>query len=503
MSRGTTDRPQRPALGADNRLWRVFARNVRDNVMAESATQIVRVATMVLLARRLDPHEFGVFRVLLIVSVVIGLINQAGIPEALIQSPDLRTEHESTAWWITVELSLMTAGVLYESAPLAARLMAMPALVPGMRLLCLPLIIEGFVATAEARLQRELRFGLLAFASILSEAAFLGTALWVLHAGYPARSLPAGLAARFAVHGLPIWIAAGRPARQMPRLSAARDFTRFASTAMGSQIVCFLSSNADYLLVGRLLGSAALGYYSIAWDLLRFVPDRLYQVAGRVTFPTFCRLRDDDRRFGQAYLKFFRYIAKIVLPLVTCLIVAAPEVLTAVYGAKWAAAATPLRLLGSGLAPAGLTVGIGSVYYAKNRPGLDLYLHSARLMLLTIACVGFAPFGLRGVSAAMGVEEALIGMAGCWLVTRLIGVSMRDLVRAGAPGLALAIACGVATLVGKGAAAALEIQGLAAFALIAILPAAVFLWSEASNVIEMIRDAFGAISGASSDSAVG
>lgn len=488
-----------PRLG----LGRVFARNVRDNVIAELATQLVRVTTMVLLARRLDPNDFGVFRVLLVLCVVVGLINQAGIPEALIQRSELRAAHESVAWWINLGLAASSGSALYAGGALVARFMVMPELAKGMRLLCIPLIIEGSVGTAKARLQRELRFGFLALADILAEVVFMGTALWVLHAGRPVDSLPAALAARFAVHGLTIWIAAGQLPRALPQMSTARDFARFAGAAASAQIVCFLSNNADYLLVGRLLGGTALGYYSIAWDLLRFIPDRLHQVAGRVAFPTFCRLQNDDRRFGEAYLKFFGYTAKIVLPLVACLLAAAPEVLDALYGPKWLAAATLLRFLGSGLALAGLTVGIGSVYYAKNRPALDLYLHSARFLLLTIACVTFAPLGIRGVSAAMGVEEAVIGITGCWLVGRLIGLTLKNLARAAAPGILLAMACAVATLAGKTVASMTGVGTVATLLLIFSAPAAVFLWSEAANVIEMARNAFGVIGGVPSDSAVG
>lgn len=489
-------RPKVPEAG----LWRTFARNVRDNIIAEAAVKGLRVATIVVLARRLTPSDFGVFRVLIVICVIVGLINQAGIPEALIQRPDLSREHEATAWWISLTLALLSSIAVYLAAPLAARAMAMPELTAGMRLLCLPLIIEGTIATADARFQRDLRYGALALADILAETAFLATALFVLHEGEPTASLPAALAARYTVHGLTVRVASGMPALGMPRATAARDFARFASTAMGAQIVCFLSSNTDYLLVGRFLGSAALGYYSIAWDLLRFIPDRLYRVAGRVSFPTFCRFQDDDRKLGEAYLKFFGYIAKIVLPLIACLVIAAPEVLAALYGPEWVPAATPLRLLGSGLAVAGLTVGIGAVYYAKNRPDLDLYLHGMRLMMLIVACTAFARLGLRGVSAAMAVEEGIIGIAGCRLVSGLIDLRLRELARAAAPGFGLAFACGIATFVAKALATMIELKGAAVLWLIVPLPAAVFLCSEASGVIAMARNAFGATGRVQSDS---
>ena len=85
-----------------------------------------------------------------------------------------------------------------------------------------------------------------------------------------------------------------------------RDLRNFAATVWGGSLLGLVSGNADFLLVGRLLGASALGFYMLAWDLLRFVPDRLYKVAGRVTFPAFCLLQDNDPELARSLPQFFR-----------------------------------------------------------------------------------------------------------------------------------------------------------------------------------------------------
>jgi hypothetical protein len=55
-----------------------------------------------------------------------------------------------------------------------------------------------------------------------------------------------------------------------------------------------LSFSADFVLIGRILGSTILGCCGTAWDLLRFIPDRLFKVIGRVTLPLFSHFQDDD-----------------------------------------------------------------------------------------------------------------------------------------------------------------------------------------------------------------
>jgi len=278
----------------------------------------------------------------------------------------------------------------------------MPGLSSGARLLCLPILLDATTVVPCARLRRKLNFTALAVAEVVAEMAFVTVALLlVLWRGMPAWSLPGGLAARFTVHAIAIWVADPHLPRGLPTRRAARDFARFSVAAWGSRIVYVLSSNADYLLVGRLLGSSALGFYGMAWDLLRFVPDRLHRVAGRVTFPAFCQLQDDHEALARAYLDFFDYIARVVLPIAACAAIAAPEILRTIYGPQWIASALPMRLLAPGLALCGLRLGIGSVFYSKNHPALDMYLHGVRLTLLVITVLGLSRWGLFGVSLGM------------------------------------------------------------------------------------------------------
>lgn len=477
--------------GPDRGLWPAFARSVRDNLMAELAVQGLRLGGMVVLARALRPADFGLLKILLVVGMLATLVNEAGIPDALIQRKELKPEHEATAWWLSLALAVTTTAALYASAPAIARLMAMPALAEGVRLICLPIFLEGTAVIANARLRRQLRFGVLAAADVLGEASFLVTSLLLLWRGYPQWSLPGGLAARFMVHAATIWAAENRVPMGMPRIAAARDLSRFALSVWGGRLITVASSNGDYVLVGRLLGSTALGFYAMAWDLLRFVPDRLHRVAGRVMLPAFCKLQDDDRVLARAYLDFIDYTARVVLPIVGCVAVAAPELIGTIYGRHWLPAAMPLRLLVGGLALAGLRVGIGSIYYAKDHPSFDIYLNGVRLALIVVTVMMLARTGLIGVSAGMSTVEAAISVAGQWLACGLVGLRLSDLVAASRGGLRVAAACVAACAAGKTLALLLGLQGVPVVVLVAAPPALIFCWLEANDLSDMLGKAFG------------
>lgn len=486
----TEEHPDAAASGRRALLRRVMARGVRDNVIAEMIAQALRVGGLIVLARALRPEDFGLLRVLLVVSVLAALACEAGIPDAFIQRKKITDEHEATAWWLNVALALGTAAMLYALAPTLAALMKMPRLCEGTRLLCLPILLEGSAAAAGARLRRRLSFGALAAADVAAEAAFLATALVLLWRGLPMWSLPGALAARLATHALALWIADPRLPRGLPSGAAMRDFAPFAAAVSGGRFIYILSANADYLLVGRLLGSSVLGFYSMAWDLLRFVPDRLHRVAGRVAFPAFCRIQDDRDELAHAYLGFFRYGAQIVLPIAAGCALAAPELLRTLYGSQWTAAALPMRLLAGGLALRGMRLGIGPVYFSRNHPAFDIYLHSARLALIVVAVWGFARWGLFGVSVAMSAIEGVMSVAGLALACALLELRLSVLARAAVAGVRLALVCGLCTLVGRTAAMAAGYRGAPVLAA-GVLPGALaYLWMERASLAAMLAQAF-------------
>ncbi len=454
--------------------------------------QLTRVAGVIYLARHLEPSDFGLYRMLLVISSLVILTIEAGIPEALIQRKTLDEKHEATAWWITCAIGVASAALLYRFAPLIGSLLAMPRLDSQLRLLCIPLIVTSASTTASARLRRNFKFGAIALADTLAELAFLAFAI-ILLLGYhaPRWALAGGLAVRLMVQPVVVLVASPYLPRRLPRFGAARDLFRFAASVWTGRMLVTLSSNADYLLIGRILGSTMLGYYSIAWDLLRFVPDRLFKVVGRVMLPLFSQLQEDDAALRRRYCDLVRETGRILLPLMTGLAVAAPEVVVAVYGAQWHPAAAPLRALVGGIALIGITIGMGPVYYAKGRPVIDVYLHSARLVLIVVVVSLTAPHGLLPASIGMSVVEGSIVIVGQWMVNGTLALSWRQFGGALGPGLRNSILAAIATETGRLIASAVGLHGPAALAAIIVLPAIALGWLELPALIAMAKGSIG------------
>jgi O-antigen/teichoic acid export membrane protein len=474
----------------DNRFSETFARSVRHNVIAEITIQILRIGGMIVLARALRPQDFGLLKVLLAVSTVIVILCEAGLPEALVQRSELTQNHEATARWLSFGLAGLCVTALYGVAPAIADLMVMPNLRFALRLLCLPILIEATSGISNARLRRGLNFGSLALADALAEAAFLGSCLLLVANGEALWSLAGGLSARYVVHGLTVWVLGGRPAHAWPRMADLRTLWRFSFSIFTGRILTTISNNVDYLLVGRFLGSEILGFYGMAWDLLRFVEARVHNTLGRVAISAFSRLQDDNLKLRNAYREFSGYLARLVIPMMACIALAAPELIGTVYGPRWYAAVVPLRILSAGLSLTALRSASVAVYYAKNQPALDVYLNGFRTLLVGVAVVSLLSLRLPGISVGVSMAEAVISIVGASLACSLVGLNLRILAAVCLPATRLAALCALVILASKAVAQFAALQGPSTLVLVVVPVGVVFYWLAANDFNRFLSMSF-------------
>jgi O-antigen/teichoic acid export membrane protein len=332
-----------------------------------------------------------------------------------------------------------------------------------------------------------MQFGAVATAEVAAELAFAGVSISLLMLGSGQWCLTGGLAARLSVHAVALTWLSGCLPRAKPTLTAARDIARFSATVLAGQGLLVASSNADYIIIGSMLGPSALGIYGMAWDLLRFAPNRLHRVIVRVALPAFCRIKEDNKRLADGYCRIVDSCSRAILPIAVCAAVAAPEILGAVYGPHWVSAAVPMRLLAPGLALLGLRLAVGPVYYSKDRPGLDFWLHGLRLglIVLTLSIVG--RFGLASASIAMSGVEGAISILGQLMVCSIIGMSVSRLISAAVPGFQLAVLAGVATYCGCEMVEFAGVGGWVGLGLVIVPAAMVIMLTQSGELRQIVR----------------
>jgi O-antigen/teichoic acid export membrane protein len=413
--------------------------NTRWVALSQGARVVSQLVSMTVLARLLAPGAYGLMALAAIVTNLAYLFRDMGTAAALIQARKVSPTMASTVYWTNLGLGLLIGIGIAAAAPLAAQVFREPQLAAVLYLLALVFPITGASVVHQALLERESQFAVVAGAEIAASLAGLAAALWLAWRGAGVFSLVAQMIVSAAVSTTIIVLRSSfRPGRHW-NLDEFKSIARFSGNLSLFNVVLYVSRNADSMVVGRILGTAALGVYAMAYRLMLFPLQNMTFVASRVLFPVMSRNQGSAAEMAGLYLRSLAFIAFLSAPLMAGLFALREPFVHAMLGARWQASIT---LLGW-LAPVGfiqsLVSSTGTVLMARGSTDLMLRLGVLGAVLQVGAVVIGARWGTEGVAAAYLAANLVNAVPALYFSTRLIGVGVGALLRAIAPAMAAAL----------------------------------------------------------------
>lgn len=434
------DGPSRPQANLADRA----ARGAAVTMTGQLLRIVLQLAGVVVLARLLDAHDYGLLAVVVVVVGVGDIFRDFGLSTAAIQARTLSTAQRDVLFWTNTAIGLVLTGLACAAAPLLARGFGEPALEHMLQVTAITFACNGLATQYRAHLTRNLRFARLVVVDVTSQATglALGIVLAELGAGYwalAAQLTGQAFAALVLVAMLSGWLP-GRPRRG----SGMRSFVRFGQNLALSTIVNYVSNNLDVLTIATRLGTTPLGIYNRGFSLLSSPLNQLRSPATTVALPVLSRLQDDHRRAGE-YLKIaqvaFGYTVGAALAI--CAGTSAP-VVHLVLGAKWAAVAPVLTCLAVAGASTLLSY-VGFWVYLSRGLGRELFHYTCVTFVLQAACiVTGSEWGVNGVAAGYMVAAIVEWpLSLCWL-SRRTAIPLRDLLTGALRMSACAVLAGLA-----------------------------------------------------------
>jgi O-antigen/teichoic acid export membrane protein len=412
--------------------------------IARAVQTLLTFVTLPLLARLLDPADYGLVALAMSFVLFTMTLSDAGLGQSLVRTPHEETAIWSSAFWVISLLSACLALLLLAVAWPAAWLFDEPRLAPLVLALAPLPLAQGMLSPALADLQQREKFGFLALAEIVGAAGGVILAIWIALSGGGAWAL---VAQQLAYWGgktiVVVSVTRFRPSFVL-RLSGLDSHFRFGrDTAMWS-LVNFFARQIDPLVIAKIIGTATLGLYAMAYRLMT-LPGHL--VSGPVQSALYTRmvaLRDDLPALKSLLLIASRALASFVLPPMAVLSVASGAFIEVFLSERWLPAATLFAILapiGALQAIAGLN---GPLLMAIGRTDLRLKLTYEFALLWIIAAPFLAMRGITAVAIGYAVIFLLYLPRTLQLFLHPIGASIRDYF--GAIAIPIAMACGLAAV---------------------------------------------------------
>jgi PST family polysaccharide transporter len=360
------------------------------------------------LARLLGPADFGLVGLTSAFVFLVQILVDQGLPDALVQREELDPEHLDSAFWTGVIIAIVLVAAVFPSAHFIAGLLREPRLTPLLRWLSLSFFLTAMCNIQVAVLRRRLEFRALALR--LLAASVVGGACGVAFAvlGYGAMSLVLQQLAAAVSDVVLLWSVSGWRPRLRFSFRHLRELTGFSSHVFGIKILNVISHRSDDLLIGYFLGSVALGYYTVAYRLLRVCTLLITSTASTAVFSVFSRLRSDIGRLREAFAVSTEYAMLFALPIFSGLSLLAPRIVPILYGAKWEASIPLMQILAwVGIVHTLLYLN-GALLKALGKPSKFLFLNALVAATNVIAFVLVRDRGIVAFTTIYAVLNVLL-----------------------------------------------------------------------------------------------
>jgi PST family polysaccharide transporter len=281
--------------------------------------------------------------------------------------------------------------------------------------------ITSFKTVPAALLQRSHRFRDIAKVDAVSSLAYAGCSIAGALLGWQYWSLVAGSLAWLTVQTM-LTLRLVRTRFLWPDLRALRYPLRFGRHIVTADISWYLYTNADFLAAGKMLGSSALGSYSIAWTIANAPIEKITSVVMRV-LPAFFAASFADREALRSYLyTLYEVLALITFPMAALLALLAEPLILAVLGPKWSAAVLPLRILAGFIAVRALTNVLMPLLNAQRQTKFTMWTNVAAAVYFPIGFFFGSRWGAPGIAAVWVVLFPVLAIPLFWRAQHEIGL---------------------------------------------------------------------------------
>lgn len=402
-------------------------RGVLVTVGGQWSKTLLQLGSTLVLARMLAPDDFGLLAMVAAIVGLAELVRDFGLSGAIVQAKEINDRLWSSLLWLSVALGTLLMLLVAAAAPLIAALYGEPRLTLITLVLAPGLLLNGICTPLQTKLQRDLRFTLLAKLEVSTMLLSVGAAIGGAFLGWGVWSLVA-MSAVGALYRLAVLTIQAKPHFGWPRIDrSVLPFLTNGGSIFGSQLLNYAARNVDNVVVGSFLGPTVLGYYSRAYALLIMPLSQINGPLSRVALPVLSRLQDQPDRFRRYISASLLVISYVSLPAFAILAGVAFPLVEVLLGPNWAATAGIFQLLAiAGLAQP-LSSAVGWLFISLNRAHQQLlYSVAAQPLLIGSYFAGMWLGGVQGLALVYSLTSVALLVPSFYFAIRGTFVGWRD-----------------------------------------------------------------------------
>lgn len=365
------------------------------------STHIVSFIISVILARILEPHDFGLIAIIMVVFGIAGLFGDAGLGSALIQRKKILPIHLTSVFYFNICVGLSLTIFIFLSANLISQFYNNNELIILIKVLSFSFLIHSFGTVHGIILRRNLNFKTIAIVNFISSflsgiigvvAAFNGKGIWSIVLQQLSQAI---------IYNILLWIVNKWKPSFNFSMKALRVLWIFGFRMFLVSLLDAIYTRLDFIIIGKLFTPTILGYYQRAKST-EFI--MLYYTSSSfvsVLFPLLSKLQHDILKFKTVILKFYSFVIFMIFLLIGIMYIVSDELIVLLFTEKWIGSIIYFKLMIFSAFSIPISSLLNNILSSRGKSKLLLKLELYKKILLSINLI----FGFM-----LGIEGYLYGL---------------------------------------------------------------------------------------------
>lgn len=289
----------------------------------------------IFLARLLEPSDFGLIAMIMVVISVSSVFTDMGLGGALIQRRRLHQIHYASVFYFNLFVALILSVIVFFSAENISAFYNNDKLELITQVMAWLFLNNALSNVQATKLRKELNYALITKASVASGVlsgtvgvvlAFNGAGVWSL----VTQSFLSGI-----VYNIILWtMVSWRPSLAFS-FKALQQLWGYGFRMFMANILDSIFNRLDYLIIGKLFAAETLGFFQRAKALNMMVVQYSSGSLMSVMFPILSKLQHDLERFRGIVLKTYKLINFVVFLMLGVLYLISEELIVLLFTEKW------------------------------------------------------------------------------------------------------------------------------------------------------------------------
>lgn len=410
----------------------------------QGGTTVIQLGISVILARLIMPDQFGMIAMLTVFTAVANVFVNSGFSSALTRKNNRTQADCSTVYWYNIIVALVCYAVLYVSAPLVERFYGMDGLANVLRVTSIGIIIGSLVGVHNTLLSIEMDFKTLTKFKLFGVIVSGGVGVILAYLDFKVWALVFQNLTATTIGSICVWFKVKwRPSFIFSRESF-REFFGFGSKLLASSLLDTVFTNMYSIIIGKVFKASDLAFFNRANALTQMTSQMPTGILQSVTFPTLCKLQDNNEALKAGYRRTLRISAFVIFPLCLGAGAVAYPLINVMYTYRWIYAASLLSILVFGMMWYPIHAINLNYLIVKGRSDLFFRLEIIKKVQAVIIWCITVPLGLEAMCYGMIVSSYLCLIWNTHYNGKFLGMSIIAQLKDLAPILCLSIVMYVA-----------------------------------------------------------